>query len=200
MDRWARDAMLRGMSAYDAPRRSGGGRTALAVFLAVAVLAVLGSVFGYVLGTRANENKQASGGATPPGSNSPAASGSAGPLCPDFIATAIVAKNGTKPVTERLYLRTRTSEVWICADGSGALWYEGHDARKGVYPQTTPQEGVDSILLPGVNGINQDANGNTRYYVTNTDPAGKTTKYTISPDELDVTHPDGTNEQQKRVH
>jgi hypothetical protein len=170
------------MSAYDPPSR-GGGRTAAAVLLAVAVLAVLGGVFGYVLGTKANEAKATTSGSPTPAASRPRTTAqptkSAGGIpCPDFMQEAAAKRGAPRPLTLRLYIATEKSEVWVCAAANGALWYQGHAIRKGKFPDETPVEGENGLLLRNVNGIDQN-----RYQAVNEDQGGRTT-YTVSRTEL----------------
>jgi len=171
------------MSAYDPPSR-GRGRTAAAVLLAVAVLAVLGGVFGYVLGTKANEPKATGNGAPTRAPTStrttaqPTKTAAAGTPCPDFMQEAAAKRGASRPLTLRLYVATARSEVWVCAAASGGLWYQGHAIKNAKYPDETPVEGANGLLLSGVNGINQN-----RYQAVHEDQGGRTT-YTVSRTEL----------------
>jgi hypothetical protein len=168
-----RGAILLGVSAYDQPRRGGAGRTVAAVLLALAVLAVLGGVFGYLLGHRAKVN----GGGTP-GTSGTADTTSAAVPCPTFIEAAAQAKGAKTPMTLRLYMTTARSEVWICAAAGAGLWYQGHSIRQHRYPQEVPVEGVNGLLLGGVNATDQG-----RYVAVNQDANGVTT-YTVSKEQL----------------
>jgi hypothetical protein len=160
-------------SAYDEPQR-GAGRTVAAVLLALAVLAVLGGVFGYLL---ANKAKNAAGGEGGP-SAGPGRTTPGGDPCPQFIQTAARSKGAKVPLTLRLYMTTQKSEVWICTAADGRLWYQGHSMRSARYPSELPIEGVNGLLLSNVNGIDQG-----RYVAVNQDENGKTT-YTVSKNEL----------------
>jgi hypothetical protein len=162
-------------SAYEEPQRGGAGRTVVAVLLALAVLAVLGGVFGYLLGNRAKVDEAAGNGGQSPGSGQ---SGPAGDPCPSFIQTAARAKGAKVPMTLRLYMTTAKSEVWICKGADGRLWYQGHSIRQDSERGEVPVEGVNGLLLGGVNGIDQD-----QYVAINKDANG-TTKYTVSKDQL----------------
>ena len=174
------------MSAYDPEPR--GGRTAAAVLLAVALLAVLGAAAGYFLGVRHNDSKPAAGESGGPGV-------AAGKPCPSFIEKAAVARGAVPPMTLRLYVLTKKqnattsdpyrAEVWICAAAAGesTLWYQGHTIKTKL---DEPITGDNGILLKNVNSL--DAN---KYQVTNTDSNGTTT-YTVSPTELDINSPDGS--------
>jgi hypothetical protein len=171
----ARGAILLGVSAFDEPRRGGAGRTVAAVLLALAVLAVLGGVFGYLLGNKAKDEAGGDGGPSAgPGRSTPA-----GDPCPSFIQNAARAKGAKAPLTLRLYMTTQKSEVWICTAADGRLWYQGHSMRPARYRDgELPVEGVNGLLLGNVNGIDQG-----RYRAVNQDANGQTT-YTVSKDEL----------------
>lgn len=170
------------MSAYDPEPR--GGRTAAAVLLAVALLAVLGAAAGYFLGVRHNDS-------TPSADRSAGPSTSGGLKCPSFIERAAVARGAVPPMTLRLYVLTKKqnatpsdpyrAEVWICAAAAGesTLWYQGHTIKTKPYPDEQLTND-NSILLKNVNSLDAD-----KYQVTNTDSNGSTT-YTVSPKELDI--------------
>jgi hypothetical protein len=186
-----RGAILLGVpavdSASDEPRRGGAGRTVIAVLLALAVLAVLGGVFGFVLGSNAKENA----GGTPGGGGGQTSP--AGDPCPTFIQTAARAKGAKAPMTLRLYMTTTKSEVWICATADGRLWYQGHSIRQSRYPDELPVQGVNGLLLGGVNGIDRD-----QYVAVNQDQNGSTT-YTVSKDQL-VIERNGKKSTEPAVH
>jgi hypothetical protein len=167
------------MSAYEVSRRGGSGRTALAVFLAVLLLAVLGGVAGYLVGR--NHQAQAAGGPGP----SP---GPSGEQCPSFMQDAARKKGAVLPLMLRLYVATDgPSEVWICAGANGRLWYQGHKVLHARYPGEVPVEGANGLLLGGVNGIDQN-----RYVAVNQDPHGTTT-YTVSTTTLSISHGGNTS-------
>lgn len=166
------------MSSHDPSRDS--GRTATAVLLAVAVLAVIGSVFGYILGTRANElEARESNHPTPTPTSqvttgqSPTGQQQGGEACPTFSQEAAQRRGAKLPLTLVLYIATESdkAEVWICRAADGRLWYQGHKVEKGRYPAETPVEGVNGLLLDVVNSptpgeylaINKDG---TRYTVS----------------------------------
>jgi hypothetical protein len=158
-----------------------------AVLLAVAVLAVIGAVFGYVLGTRANDAagpSTPSARVTPSDGSSPATRRSsvpAGKRCPEFIERAARDRGATLPFTLRLYILTNRSEVWICAEPDSSLWYQGHSLRNGPYPKETPVEGENGLLLNTVT-----ATDGGRYVAVNRDGEGNETRYTVSRTELRV--------------
>jgi hypothetical protein len=159
------------LSTGAAPR--GAGRNAAAVLIAVAVLAVTGAVFGYLIGARANP-------AQGPDTSGSRGSGSGG-TCPAFIQAA--AKKATAPLQLLLHVVTDRSEAWICKEDrdNGPLWYQGHRIDRARYPQEIPSEGVNGLLLSQVNAL--DAG---KYLATNTDANGTVTKYTISRTQLKI--------------
>jgi hypothetical protein len=198
---FAARAILAGMSAYDPqPRR---GRTAIAVLLATALLAVLGAAFGYLLGVRANDRKATAGNSSP-GPTADAAP--TGKPCPDFIQDDAAAQGAGKPLTLRLYVATKKqgaigpddpyrSEVWICAaasapPGKSRLWYQGHAIRTARFPAeqivNDPSTG-NGILLNPANSID-----NGKYTATYTDTSGNSTTYTVSAKQLEVRQNTGT--------
>ncbi len=177
--RLARGAILHGVPAYESaygePQRGGAGRTVTAVLLALAVLAILGGVFGYLLGNKAKQDSAGGDGGRTPGGGQ---SSPSGPPCPQFIQTAARTRGAKTPMTLRLYMTTEKSEVWICNSSDGRLWYQGHSIKNARYPSELPVPGVNGLLLGNVNGIDQG-----RYVAVNQDQNGTTT-YTVSKDEL----------------
>jgi hypothetical protein len=190
------------MSPYDDGEQGGSGRTATAVLLAVAVLAVIGSLFGYLLGTRANDAKASAN----PTTNSTGTTGTrtatggtgqtkspAATQCPEFMQQAASAKGATRPLTLRLYIATQKSEVWICAAADGKLWYQGHSIRKSRFPDEVPVEGENGLLLSQVNALNDGA-----YLAINEDSNGRT-DYRVSPQELTIERRGGNKTTEKVV-
>jgi hypothetical protein len=173
------------MSAYEVPgarQRGGSGRTALAVFLAVLLLAVLGSVAGYLIG----HNRKGAAGTPDP---SPKATGE---RCPPFMQDAARKRGAVLPLTLRLYIKTDgPSEVWICAAANNRLWYQGHAVKSATFPDEVPVEGQNGLLLGGVNGIDKD-----QYVAVNQDQNGRTT-YTVSKDALKIEQ--GGNKKTEKV-
>jgi hypothetical protein len=78
-------------------------------------------------------------------------------------------------LTQLLYLHTAQSEVWICADSTGTLFYQGHAGQPGE----DLVEGVNALFLTDV----KRENGNG-YVATNTDGQGQTTKYHVTATQL----------------
>jgi hypothetical protein len=164
----------------DAAGKSRVGGRVLAVFLAVLFLAVIGSTVGYLVGRHVEmrrvgslpagpgDNLPGAGStatrtasrptATPPGR--PGASPSAtlaGSRCPAAAEKA----TGTQ-LTEVLHVVTATSQLWICRDAAGGLYYQGLNGSG------------ESITLPNVR-----KNPDGSYLATNVDAKG-TYRYTVS--------------------
>jgi hypothetical protein len=171
---------------------SGTGRNATAVVLAAAVLAVVGAVFGVVLGTQAtgSSNRPDGGGTTTTPGSQPATT-PAGKPCPGFIRDAATKRGAKEPLIQILYIesenrdRNSHSEVWICRDegGRGKLWYQGHRIDRAKYPDEVPVEGRNGLLLNQVNSTGD------QFIAVNTDAQGNRTTYTVSKTELAIVQP-----------
>ncbi|MET7399038.1 hypothetical protein ABZS66_36720 [Dactylosporangium sp. NPDC005572] len=181
---WLTGAILLCMSRYGPEVERETSRTAV-VLLSLLILTVLGALLGYILGKRDIDARESPSGdgksPTAPARTSAGASvTAAAEPCPDFIGTAAQARKGnTKlPLVLVLYIRTdRNSEVWICRESSGlGLWYQGHDRRKGFYPDEIPVEGDNGLLL---SSVTQAGEGYTA--------VNDRTTYRVSRSELRVT-------------
>jgi hypothetical protein len=148
------------------------------VVLAMIFLAVLGGGAGYSLGTYAKDHP--SGGvssdtdtgsgdqtttATDGGGSGGGGSDAPPTRCPKHTETLAAAG----PLTRVLYLHTAQSEVWICKDSAGTLYYQGH---RGA-PGEDLQENINALYLTqvapegdGYVATNADGNGTTEYHVT----------------------------------
>jgi hypothetical protein len=154
------------------------------LLLAVIFLAVLGGGVGFSLGTLSKHQRNAattqsdgSGTSTPDAGNgtgtTPAVSQGSAKRCPQHTEQLA----GAGQLTQLLYLRTAQSEVWICKDRNGTLYYQGH---KGG-PGDPLVEGSTALFLTDVQREQNTDNG---YVATNTDPAGPITKYHVRPRRL----------------
>lgn len=172
----------------------GSGRTVLAVLLAVVFLAVIGGSAGVILGMREvranrfpNTPNLPSTGAPRPTDDNPAQFRKA---CPEPTVRAVVAKGGNGTLEVRRYLETELSQVWVCAGSDGQIWYQGH--RKAApdrrYPAADLIEGDNGLLLPAT------AMPEDRY-----EAANGGTRYTVSPERLTITSPDGSEEVQAAI-
>jgi hypothetical protein len=117
------------------------GTAFLQVLVAALFLAVIGASAGLALGLRERDRDDSAGRdadrtaqqvppTTPAWSPSPAEPEVGKPtISPTPPAAAceqrVVAQVGRKDLTQVLYLETELSEVWICRNGIGALYYVG---------------------------------------------------------------------------
>jgi hypothetical protein len=105
------------------------------LLLALLFLAVIGGSAGVILGrTQANGAGAARGTSTPSGGTEyppptqtqrPDASHSQEP-CLDHTEQLARQKGSAGGLSVVLYIQTTASEVWICRDSAGRLWYQGH--------------------------------------------------------------------------
>ena len=182
-----RGAILRAM-AEDSRRR--GASPLGPLLLAVIFLAVLGGGVGFSLGTLSKHQRNAAatqdggtadtrrdnGTGNGNGSGGGNGSGTGGgqndkKRCPQHTE----AQAGAGQLTEVLYLHTAQSEVWICKDGDGTLYYQGHTGAPGE----DLQEKVNALFLTDV-----QKEGDNGYVATNTDSSGAVTKYHVKPKRL----------------
>jgi hypothetical protein len=183
--------------AATAPRRT--GPRVLAVLLAAVFLGVIGASAGYIVGTRVKQARaEAQGGQQPGGGRQPGGTGTvpatgrgtpAGPPCPQPTIELAHSKGAPAgPLHRVLYIETAKSEVWICRDAAGRLWYQGHrkstpDAR---YPAEDLVDGRTSLLLSQVNVT--VANQKDQYLAVNVDPVnGNQTRYAVTTERLLIT-------------
>ena len=167
-----------------------GGPTAGPLLLAVIFLAVLGGGVGFSLGTLAKHQHNTAatqsdqGGRTGQDSGTGQGNGTGGgngagtsggqngkKQCPEHS----VAQANAGPLTQVLYLRTAQSEVWVCKDGNGTLYYQGHRGQPGE----DLVEGTNALFLTDV--AREGGNG---YVATNTDQSGRVTEYHVTATQL----------------
>ena len=127
------------------------------LLLAVIFLAVLAAGVGYGLGALSRHQRAAAatGGQQQGGIT----------RCPAHTEE----QAGVSPLYQALYLRTAQSEVWICQDVNGKLYYQGHRGQPG----DQLVEGKTALYLPDVEregtgfvARNSNSNGVTTYHVT----------------------------------
>ena len=193
------------------PRR----RPAIAGPVAVAALflAVIGASVGFMLGAREKAGSDDGGrqdagqvvnptqppAVTPTGDETPpeqpGTTGGTGPggqteeiptkdRCPRH--TEWLAKKATNGGLElKLYIRTDKSEVWICADSDGELYYQGHRGPPGE----RLIEGENALYLDSVAPY---AGG---YRATNRAEDGSLTSYIVDTNELEINQRSGNEKQ-----
>lgn len=185
----------------------GTGFTLVAALLAAFFLTVIGASMGYLLAHQAEDRRRAAptvtgepiptltAGEPTPQTTGPATSGAtpttpgatptASPTpepCPALSERAAVAAGSAGGLTVRLYVRTARSEVWICQDRGGRLWYQGRLLAQPFTAATSASSLLlgDVIAEPGgYVATNHDPAGDTRYHVSRTvlvlqfvDPSG----------------------------
>jgi hypothetical protein len=107
------------------------------VLLAMMFLTIIGGSGGWLAAERQKQHHTAAAATESPlpapstpesPSPSPVPSASPAPArCPKHSETV----SGISPLVELLYIRTDQSEAWICQDGKGALYYQGHLGQPG---------------------------------------------------------------------
>ena len=147
--------------AEDFTRR--GGPTLGRLLVAVIFLALLGGIVGYGLGVLSKRDRAtAASGATEATTSAT--------HCPSHAESlAGVA------LYRVLYVRTAGSEVWICRDAGGRLYYQGHRGQ----PNEQLVESQNALFLSAV-----VSDGDDGYVATNTSSGGRITKYHVTPDQL----------------
>jgi hypothetical protein len=153
------------------------------LLLAVVFLAVLGGGVGYSVGTLTKGNQSAGpgagGGAGPTVTETGQAAtpgGTASSAAPTRCKKHTEDRVGAGPLTQVLYLHTDKSEVWICKDANGTLYYQGHAGQPGE----DLQEGVNALVLTDVKREGTDG-----YVATNRDANnGRVTEYHVTPTQL----------------
>jgi hypothetical protein len=186
------------MSPADVP--PGRGRSALAVLLAAVFLAVIGASVGVAAGvtTRPKQDATSSRGTSAGPENSPddastptstgGSTGATGDECPRYTVDAATHAGAKPPLQVVLYVRTvdaqhlDSSQVWICRDAGGRLFYQGHSVQRG---EMRAANSDNSLFLSAVVA---DGDG---YTATNTDNSGTTT-YHVSGTELIIRQPHDT--------
>jgi hypothetical protein len=170
-----------------------GGPNLVPLLLAVIFLAVLGGGVGFSLGTLAKHQRNAAAtqadhgtqtGNTGQDNGTGQGNGSGGgngagtgggqngkKQCLDHT----VAQANAGALTQLLYLHTAQSEVWVCKDSNGTLYYQGHRGQPGE----DLVEGSNALFLTTI-----QREGGNGYVATNTDQAGRITEYHITPTQL----------------
>jgi len=150
--------------------------------IGVVVLSVLVAVLGWKLGERDAKNlvqTPIGGGGGPTGTSSP--TGATEKACPAPTVRAANNAGAKSAVTQLLYIRTDSAEVWICHDTSGTLYYQGHNGLGGI----TEANSDRTLFLTDVK-----ADGNA-FVATNTSRSGNHTFYRVTTELLTVSDDDG---------
>ncbi|GAA4706516.1 hypothetical protein [Phytohabitans rumicis] len=151
------------------------------LLIALVLLAVIGGSVGFILAMTGDSSPPRSSPSSP--SYSPSPSSTPAARCP-----ASTEELAGRELTQVLYLRTALSEVWICADADGTLFYQGHAGQPG-------EELVDKENALFLTDVEQTDYG----YRARNSAGGTTTEYRVSPDELIIQPPKGSTETQPAV-
>jgi hypothetical protein len=154
-----------------------GGTLAAQVAVAALFLAAIGGSVGLVLGLRDRPSQLAAHTATSPTAGP--ASTPSGKSCPAEAVDLVHRLGVDGAVTQVLYIHTERSEVWICQDARGKLYYQGHDYTLGA----ELNEGVNALFLSEVH--RQDDG----YLAVNPNGTGGTTTYLVTPQKLEIDLP-----------
>lgn len=192
--------------------RSSGATVAVQVLVAVLFLAVIGGSVGLVLGLRDrgdatleqssgqpgqggdggqdgggqdDSSVQPSEGAGQGPGGGGASSGSY-PHCEQYTVQRATAAGAQGDVVVVLYVQTDDSEVWICRDGDGRLFYQGH---RGGPEERPVSEGEHWLFLTDVTATDDG-------YVADNSSGDGVTRYRVSRQELVIEYPDGDTEEQ----
>jgi hypothetical protein len=157
------------------------GTVFVQVLVAAVFLAVIGGAVGLALGLRDRDggddpgssgrgSATDGGGTTQPGGESPPSR-----PCPEDANQ----QAGRGDLAQVLYIQTEFSEVWICRDGGGALYYQGHRFTRD-----------DRLFIPDVEQRGDE------YVATN---ATDQTVYRVSRAKLVIVKPGGGKAEEQRV-
>jgi hypothetical protein len=159
------------------------GTIFLQVLMAVVCLAVIGGVIGLALGLRDRDSGSGETLQQPPASPSAYAK-----PCEQPIAEEAAKQGAQGGLTQVFYVVTDESEVWICQDSQGSLFYQGHRGDPEDRPIQT--EGKDWLFLTDVQ---RSGDG---YVATNASPTKGNTVYQVTREKLTIVYPGGTTEEQ----
>ncbi|HET8659737.1 MAG TPA: hypothetical protein VFM55_12150 [Micromonosporaceae bacterium] len=182
--------------------------------LALVFLAVIGGSVGAVLGLRADRGaggadtaggpgnggvtttapqSQPDGDGTTPAGQPPTTPATAGRACPAVTEQAAKAEGSPGGLTYLLYIRTDQSQVWICKDTAGRLWYQGH-RHLGSPTSGLPAPTSDNTLfLADVAAVPDEG-----YVATNTGRTA-TTYYRVSSAWLVIDNPGADDDLREKV-
>jgi len=180
---------------YASPRRT--GSRLLALMLAVVFLTVIGSSVGYLVGRHVRDVRAGNSGPGPADTPSDTPSGKPCPDQTQHDAQALFKPQGA--LTQVLYVRTHgdggASEVWICEDTIGNLYYQGHRLSQEEQDGAPREPFTDknSLILQTVSKQGDD------YVAENSSAKTGTTRYRVSTARLEIDLPDGTVQREQVV-
>lgn len=159
------------------------------LLIALIFLAIIGGSLGFILGTTGGDpegsGQQTGDPSTPSVIDTPPAPTTPPSAVPCPEHTEELA--GTE-LTQVLYVQTERSEVWICEDGEGRLFYQGHAGQPGE----DLVEDKNAIFLPDVEKTEYG------YRARNSSGQG-TTEYMVSSKELIIRPGEGPAETEPAV-
>jgi len=196
--------------------QTGPGRRAVSgpLVLALVFLAVIGGSVGAVLGLRADRGSdsadardrpgdggmtgtapqpQPTGDGTGPGTQPPTTPGTPGRACPAVTEQAARAEGSPGGLTYLLYIRTGQSQVWICKDTTGRLWYQGHRHLGSPTSELAAPTSDNTLFLVDVAAVPDE-----EYLATNTGRTA-TTYYRVSSAWLVIDNPGAGNDLREQV-
>jgi hypothetical protein len=160
------------------------------VVVASVFLAIIGLSVGLVMGTRAKDEARAGRLQTSPTLAPAAPLTPAARQCRRETQDAAQRFNPSGTLVIVLRVRTATSEVWICQDSAGRMYY--HANRDGA--EAVWIEGKTALLLPDV-----VRHGDGYRVASAADGRGRTTTFDVNEQRLLITHKDGREEEQPTV-
>lgn len=182
--------------------QSSGSRFGPAFIAVLVVLAAVTGTIAYVVARQVMDNQgPAVAGETPDPSDEPGGPGEPGPTgdpgptggpdptdgptdpggtppagtkdCPRVTEQAAVTAGSPGGLKQVLYVQTRNSEVWICRDSGGELWYQGHSPRSEPLQAATSTVSLflDEVRAEGEAyiAVNRGESSTTTYRVTRTE-------------------------------
>jgi hypothetical protein len=163
---------------------------------------VIGASVGYIAAVRtnataANGNGNGNGHTGNRNTRNPTATKNVpGPpqkaLCPDSTTQSARSNGSPGGLLPLIYIDTDQSEVWICRDTAGHLWYQGHSKSKAEQQGASREpfvEGKNSLFL---DTVRTEGNG---YSATNNTNQG-TTIFHVSENQLVIEHAGARKETQ----
>lgn len=181
------------------PRRTVAGP----LVLALVFLAIIGGSVGAVLGLRADSDPDGGGHAgngaatgTRPTGDSTQPGTEPAPrdrACPAVTDQAARAEGSPGGLSYLLYIRTDQSEVWICRDTAGRLWYQGHRHLGSPTVDLPAPTSDNTLFLTDIR-----AEPDQGYVATNAGRTG-TTYYRVSRTWLVIDNPGEANDHREQV-
>jgi len=167
------------------------------LLLALVFLAIIGASVGVALGWYV---AGLGGDGKDPGDNAGTGTGVTTPQSPPVISTLtssppvtvkcpdVTQEAAKKPLDVVLYIRTELSQVWICKDADGKLWYQGNRLAGRPATDQLPAAISDNTLFL------QDVIRDGTSYVATNGSGDQITTYRIARDKLTIDNPGTKND------